>query len=486
MPISSLKEKTVSGVTWTAIDQFSNQGIQFIIAILIARVLSPTDYGVIAIVMIFTNIVSVFVGSGFGTALIQRRDISREECSSVFFFNMGMSLLFYGGLYLCAPYIARFFAMPPLTPVLRVLGLIVITNAVSMIQVTLLNRDIDFKKQALVNLSSFAVSGAFGLYLAYTGYGVWALVGQTLSRSVAMAVIYWAATSWRPLMRCALRDLRGLWGYSSKLLASGLLDSIFSNLQPFLIGKFYTAADLGFYSQGRRFPALLAPNITMVVQRVTFPALATIQDDTERLRAAYRKVIMVVMFVIFPVMLTLAVVAAPFVELILTAKWLPAVPYLQVICLAMMLYPLHAINLNICMVKGRTDLFLKLEIIKKVIGVALVAAAIPFGVFAIAASELVHSIVCLYFNLKYNGDLIGYSFTAQIKDIASTFTLALTAAALAGSISLLTISSLWFLLPLQVLVAIGTYLLLCRFFKLSAYAEVRAIATERMGRMFSR
>ncbi len=483
---SFLKEKTVSGVTWTAIDQFSNQGIQFIIAILIARVLSPADYGVIAIVVTFIGIASTIVQSGFSQALVQRKEISHETCSSVFFFNMTMSVGLYIVAYLCAPFIADFFAMPLLTPLFRVLGLIIITDAFAVIHITLLNRDINFKKQTLVNVFSVIVSGSVGLYLAYTDFGVWALVGQSLARSVTASVVYWGINAWRPLWHYARKDIADLWGYSSKLLASGLLNSLFSNLQTILIGKFYTAIDLGFYSQGRRFPSFIAPNLTTIVQRVTFPALATIQEDTPRLRAVYRRIVTVVVFLIFPVMLILAAVAHPFIEVLLTAKWLPAVPYLQVICFAMLLWPLHAINVNISMVRGRTDIFLKLEIIKKVIGVVLMVGAIPLGVLAIAFSELVHSIICFFFNAKYNGDLIEYPFWAQVKDIFPAFALASLSAFLAWSMGYIPMPSVLLGLILQLTVGVVVYLILCRFFKLAAYTEVLVIVGEQIRRLVAR
>lgn len=486
MPTSSLKERTVSGVTWTAIDQFSNQGIQFIIAILIARILSPEDYGVIAIVMIFTGLAATLVYSGFSEAIVQRKEISRETCSSVFFFNITMSVLLYAVLYFFAPFIASFFSMPLLQPILRVLGIIIIINAFSVIHVSLLNRAIDFKKQALVNLGGVAVSGTVGLFLAYNDFGVWALVGQSLARSIVISIAYWVAHTWRPLLHYARRDLADLWGYSSKLLASGLLNGIFNNLQTFVIGKFYTATDLGFYSQGRRFPSFIAPNLTTIVQRVTFPALATIQEDTPRLRAAYRRVVMAVVFVIFPIMLILAAVAHPFVMVLLTEKWLPAVPFLQVICFAMLLWPLHAVNVNISMVKGRSDIFLRVEIIKKVMGITLLMIALPLGVLAIALSEMIHSFACFFFNAKYNGDLIDYPFSMQVKDIVPAFAISLIAAACAWGVGMLPVLSPLLMLLTQTMIGLSVYLILCRFFRLSAYTEVRNILAERWSRLLCR
>lgn len=481
----SLKERTVSGVAWAAIDQFSNQLALFMISVLIARILSPEDYGVIAIVMIFVSLSGILVNSGFGTAVIQRREISQELCSSVFFFNMTVSVLLYIAIYLSSPLIASFFDMPVLSPALRVLGVMIIINATYLMQVSLLTRALDFKKQSFVHLAATLVSGSIGLSLAYAGYGLWSLVAQSLSNALVTSFAYWIASSWRPLRHYAANDLKELWGYSSRLLASGLLDGIFTHIQPLAIGRFYTAADLGFYSQGRRAPDLLAPGLTSVVQRVTFPALATMQDDIPRLRSSYRRIIGVVVLLIFPIMLVLAAVARPFVLVLLTEKWLPATPFLQIICLAMTLYPLNAINLNICKVLGRSDIFLRLEIVKKIIALVVVIIAIPWGVLAIASSALLTGMIGFYLNAKYNGELIDYPWLDQLKDIIPTFLLAAVAAGCAWSAGFLPLDSPALLLLSQVAIGAGAYLLLCRFFKLSAYNELLAIARERIGRTLS-
>lgn len=482
----SLKERTISGVAWAAIDQFSNQLVLFMVSVLIARILSPEDYGVIAIVMIFVSLSGILVNSGFGTAVIQRREISQELCSSVFFFNMTVSVLLYIAIYLSSPLIASFFDMPVLAPVLRILGIMIVINATFLMQVSLLTRELNFKKQSFVHLTATLVSGSIGLSLAYAGYGLWSLVAQSLSNALVTSLAYWIASSWRPLRHYAAKDLKELWGYSSRLLASGLLDGLFTHIQSLAIGKFYTAADLGFYSQGRRAPDLLAPGLTSVVQRVTFPALATIQDDIPRLRSSYRRIIGVVVLLIFPIMLVLAAVARPFVLVLLTEKWLPATPFLQIICLAMTLYPLNAINLNICKVMGRSDIFLRLEIIKKTIALALVVIAIPWGVLAIASSALLTGMIGFYLNARYNGELIDYPWIDQLKDILPTFALAAVAAGCAWCTGLLPLHPPLFLLLSQIAIGGGAYLLLCRFFNLPAYTELRLILAEQIRRIFAR
>lgn len=480
---ASLKQKTVSGVTWTAIDKVGNYGIQFIISIIIARLLDPSDYGVIALVMVFVAILAVFVNSGFSQAIIQKKDITPQEISTVFFFNLAMSVSLYGLLYLSSPLIAHLFDMPTLTPILRVLGSVLIINSLSIVQIAILTKALRFKQQAVVHLAALFFSGAVGLSMAFSGYGVWALVGQSLVNAAAQTVAYWLTNRWRPLLHFALRDIARLWGFSSKLLVSSLIDTLYRHLQTILIGKFYSARDLGFYTQGHRFPDLVAMNATGIVQRVSFPVLATIQEDNVRLRIAYKRIIDSVVFFVFPALLLMSAVARPLIEVLLTAKWLPAVPYLQVLALASMLYPLHAINMNICMVKGRSDIFLKLEIIKKTIGLTLTLAAIPFGVMMLVYAVLVNSVIALYFNMKFNGDLIGYSWTAQLKDIFPTFTIAAIAAGCAWGAGFLPIPSTLLLLVVQAAVGGAIYLFLCRIFKLPAYAEVLAIVRERLGKM---
>jgi teichuronic acid exporter len=480
MSVISLKQKTVSGVTWTAIDTFANYGLQFVISIVIARLLDPSDYGVIAIVMLFITLAAAFVNSGFSQALVRQRDLSHETCSSVFYFNLAMALGLYLLLCMCSPLVAVFFKMPVLTSLLRILGLTLIMNALTVVQSALLTRAVRFRTQAVANLFALTLSGGVGLYLAYAGYGVWALAGQSLASSVILACAYWALNAWRPQRHFALVDIAKLWGFSSRLLASTLLDSIFRQLQTIAIGRFYSAQDLGFYTQGRRLPDLIAANTTFIVQRVTYPVLATVQSDNDRLRLAQQKVIQTVTFAVFPALLVMLAVAHPLVIALLTAKWAPAVPYLRLVCMAALLYPLHAINLSTCMVKGRSDLVLKLEVVKKGIGLALVLAAIPFGVNALVLTEVVLSLASFYVNAKFGGDLIGYSWVAQLEHIGPAFALAALAAGAAWAAGLFVVSPPAVMVAIQVAVAAAVYLGLAHRLRLAGYVELRGILEERI------
>lgn len=436
----SLKHKTVKGVGWSFVDNIANQGITFLVGLVLARILTPAEYGVMAMVTIFIAISNSIVDSGFSNALIRKIKIERIDYNTVFYFNLVVSLFLYLVLFLCAPVISTFFKEPILIDVMRVIGWILVINALAIIPRTILVRNVDFKTQTKVSLISSVLSGIIGIGMALTGFGVWSLVGQQLSRQLLNTTFLWFFCRWRPVWEFSVRSFRELFGFGSKLLLSGLLNTIYKDIYALVIGRYYSAADLGQYTRASQFNTIFSSNLTTVVQRVSYPVLSSIQNEDMRLREAYRRVIKVTMLVTFACMLGLAAVAEPLLVLLIGEKWLPAVYFLQIICFAGMLYPLHAINLNILQVKGRSDLFLKLEIIKKIIATIPIVIGIFWGIELMLWGSVVASFIAFFLNSYYSAPLIGYPTLLQIKDVMPTFAISFGVSVVMWSISLLPVS----------------------------------------------
>lgn len=413
----SLKQATTKGLFWSSVERFSNQGVQFVFSIILARLLSPSDYGIIAMVTIFFAVAQSFVDSGFSNALVRKTDRVEEDLSTCFYFNIGVGIIAYIVLFLIAPLVANFYNQPILSPIIRITGLGVILNSLCVVQQALFTIKIDFKSQAKITLSATVISGIVGILLAYQGYGIWALVWQGVVSSIVRMGLLWLMSKWRPRTGFSKSSFNYLFGYGSKLLASGLLDTIYNNIYPIVIGKFYTPAQLGNYSRALGWAQLPSANITSILQRVTFPVLSTIQDDTLRLQNSYRRLLKLSAFIVFPLMTGLAAIASPLVRVVLTAKWDGCVLYLQILCFALMLYPIHAINLNLLQVKGRSDLFLRLEIIKKIIGVVILIITIPLGITAMCLGMVFSSIICLIVNTYYTSRFIDVGLLTQLKDL---------------------------------------------------------------------
>lgn len=415
--MSELKDKTVKGVIWSAIDRFSAQGVKFVFSILIARLLVPEDYGVIAMLGIFMAVSQTFIDSGFGTALIRKIDRTETDFSTVFYFNIVVAAVFYLILFFSAPAIAKFYETPLLESVTKVFALNLIINSFAGIHNAKLSIDIDFKSRAKISIISSIVTGVVGLWMAYAGYGVWALVVQHICSSVLRTVMLWIIVKWRPKLIFSWKSFKELFSFGSKLLASGLLDTVYNNLYTLIIGKVFSPSTLGIYSKASALAQFPSSNITSVLQAVTFPVLSSIQNEEERLADAYKRFLKLSAFVVFPLMIGLSAVADPFIRIALTDKWEGAIYLLQIICFWMMWYPIHAINLNILQVKGRSDYFLKLEIIKKIQGVLVLCITVPMGIVAMCYGSVISSVICLVWNTHYTKKLINYGFFAQIRDL---------------------------------------------------------------------
>ena len=422
---SSLKSKTIKGVIWSSVERFSVQGVQFLVMLIIARILSPEDFGLVGMLAIFIAVAQSLIDSGFSQALIRKQDRTEVDNSTVFYFNIIVSVLLYTLFYAIAPWVADFYEEPQLCKLMRVLCLVVIINSFAVVQRAIYTAAINFKTQAKASFVAALLSGGVGIYMAMSGYGVWTLVWQQLLNAGINTLLLWVWANWYPRLLYSWQSFRELFAFGSKLMASGLLDTIYNNLYVLVIGKVFNAASLGYYAQADRFTKFPSSNITGILQRVTYPVLCTLQDDDEKLRKNYRQLLRLSAFIIFPLMCGLAGVAYPLIDLILGEKWQFAATLIIPLCFSMMWYPIHAINLNLLQVKGRSDLFLRLEIIKKIIGVSVLVVSIPFGLLFMCYCSIVTSLIALVINTYYTGKLIQVGFFMQMKDLSATLTLSL-------------------------------------------------------------
>ena len=422
----SLRSKTVKGVVWSSIERFSTQGVQFLIMIIMARLLTPKDYGLIGMLAIFLAVAQSLIDSGFSQALIRKQDRTDVDNSTVFYFNIVVSSALYLILFIAAPFVADFYNQPELTSVMRVVCLGVILNSLAVVQRALLTVRIDFKTQAKASLSAAVISGCIGIVLAYCGFGVWSLVVQQLLNLSVNTLLLWIFSKWRPIAVFSWKSFHELFAFGSKLLASGLLDTMYRNIYPIVIGKLFSASSLGHYTRAQQFSEFPSSNVTGIIQRVTYPILCGIQDEMERLAIVYRKFLKLSAFIIFPLMIGMSAVARPFIDIVLGTQWGFCGQLLQIICFAMMWYPIHAINLNLLQVKGRSDLFLRLEIIKKILGITVLCITAPFGLVVMCYGQIFNSIVALVINTYYTGKLINVGFIRQMKDLLPTLLLSLT------------------------------------------------------------
>lgn len=411
----SLKQKTFKGVIWSAVERFSTQGVQFLFGILLARLLTPNDYGMIAMLTIFMAVSQTFIDSGFGNALIRKPDRNEADKATVFFFNIFMAAACYGIIFLGAPFVAQFYKMPQLSDILRILAINLIIQAFGSIQRLNLTIDLNFKTLAKVSLIGAIVGGTAGLISAYNGLGVWSLVIQQMVTTSTRVVLFWTLVHWRPKTFFNKKSFKNMFGFGSKLLISGLLNTLYENVYDLIIGKVFSAGTLGNYSRASHFANFPSSNINGIFQRVTFPVLSKIQNDHDKLRVGYLKFLNMATLVVFPLMIGLSAIAKPFILLVLTDKWVDAILILQIICFAQMWYPVHSINLNMLQVLGRSDLFLKLEIIKKIVGIIILCVAIPHGIIAICYSQWVSTCFGLVINTYYSGKLLNAGLLTQLK-----------------------------------------------------------------------
>lgn len=467
----SLKKKAVKGVLWSALERFSVQGIQFVIMIIMARVLSPSDYGLIGMLTLFLAVSQSLIDSGFSQALIRKQHRTEIDNSTVFFFNVAVGLFLYLLLYAAAPFISDFYKTPGLTPITRVICLSVFINSLVVVQRALLTVNIDFRTQAKASLTAAVISGIVGITMAYTGFGVWALVFQQLLNVGANALLLWFFSKWRPVLSFSWASFRELFSFGSKLLCSGLLDTIYRNIYLIVIGRQFSASSLGYYTRAHQFSDFPSSNLTGIIQRVTYPVLCNIQHDDARLALSYRRFLKVTAYLVFPFLVGLAALAKPLVLLLLKDQWLFTATLLPIICFGMMWYPIHAINLNLLQVKGRSDLFLRLEILKKIVGVCILVLTIPMGLIPMCYGQIVSSLIALVINTHYTGKLIQVGFIRQMKDLLPTLLLTFSMGLLVFGVSTVFASHL-----VQLLLGMGVgilyYLAISYVFKFTELKEL--------------
>ena len=414
----SIKENTVSSIKWCATERVSQQGIQFVIGIIVARILSPDDYGMVGMLTIFITIGQSFVDCGFGNALVRKIDRTQEDCSTVFYFNIVVGILCYFILFLLSPYVALFFNIPLLEQLLKVLALSLFFDSLVVVQRARLTAVIDFKTQAIASFIASVLSGIFATYLAYNGWGVWALAYQIVSYSFVNMLILLVVARWKPSWEFSYVSFREMFSYGSKLLVSGLLNTVYREFTTIAVGKIYSAKDLGFYTRGRQIATLPSSNFTGILQRVTFPILTRYQNDDKKLIDVYRKYIRYTSLIIFFGLFYLFAISKPLVLILLTQKWYDSIIYLQIFCLIYLFDHISQINLNLLQVKGRSDLYLRLEVIKRIMSLSLLFSAIPFGVTWICLSQLIYGQIALFINTYYTGKLFSFGYIDQIKDFA--------------------------------------------------------------------
>ena len=409
--------KVVKNFLWRLAERCGAQVVTLLVSIVLARLLAPSDFGTVSLVMVFTTILQVFVDSGLGTALIQKKDADDLDFSSVFYFNFAVCLVLYIGMFFAAPYIARFYKDESLTAIVRVISLTIVISGVKGIQQSYVSRNMMFKRFFFSTLGGTIFSAFLGIGMAYFGCGVWAIVAQQLSNTAIDTLILWITVKWRPKRMFSWSRLKGLLSYGWKLLASSLLDTVYNNLRNLIIGKFYTSADLAYYNQGDKFPKVIVTNINSSIDSVLLPTMSGEQDNRVRVKSMTRRAIKTSTYVMAPLMMGLLFCAEPVVKLILTEKWLPCVPYLQIFCFTYLFWPIHTANLNAIKSMGRSDLFLKLEILKKIVGLVLLLLTMRISVMAMAYSLIVSGILGQIINSWPNWKLLDYHYLEQLRDI---------------------------------------------------------------------
>lgn len=474
MAEQSLKDKTVKGTAWTALESVLRYGVSFVVGIILARLLSPDEYGLIGILTIFIAIFEIIIDGGFINALIRKQDAEEIDYTTVFWTNLVLSVLMAGILFSSSELIARFFNREELVSLMRGMCWIVIINALSLVQKARLTKALDFKTQTKVTFVAAVLSGAIGIWMAYTGFGVWSLVAQQLSNSGIATLMYWIINRWWPKLQFSIESFKDMWNFGWKLLVSGILNNLSGQLHHLVIGKVYSPATLGQYTRAFQFGNMFSGNFTSIVQRVSFPVLSTIQDDPERLKAAYKRVIKTTVFPTFVLMLVLAAVAKPLIIVLIGEKWIDAAYMLQIICFSMMLHPLHALNLNAIQVQGRSDLTLRINIIKNALIFIPIFVGVTTNIYWMLLADVTRGIMCYYLNAYYSKPLLQYSIIEQIHDILPSLYIAMGVAVPVYLLSFIEWNN-YVVLAVQIIVGVVLLLGICKTKKPYEYTELKGI-----------
>lgn len=425
MAEEGLKHKAVKGAFWNIGQTLANQAVAFVISVIIARLVLPKEFGLVAMLSVFIAIANCFIESGISVALLRKNDRTNVDCSTMLYFNILMAGVCYVILFFLAPIISEFYKMGELTNILRVTALGLIIGATATVQRMLFRAALDFKTPAICDLVSYILSGAIGIFLAYHKWGVWALVTQNIIGTIFSALFLWLASRWRPIWAFSFESLRESFGFGSKLLISGLIDTAYNQIYPITIGKFFSASQLAYFNRAFNLSSLASTTPTKMLSNVAFPILCKLQDSDDRLSSGYQRMIRITSFIVFPLTIGLGAIAYPLINVLLTEEWIEAAPLLQIAVFSGMWYPIHLLNLNLLQVKGRSDLFLKLEIAKKILGLSVIFITIPLGIKAMCYGAVISSVLCLCINTHYTKRLIGLGLVQQARDFMRSLLLSL-------------------------------------------------------------
>lgn len=478
--MNTLKSKIFSSLIWKFLERGGTQGIQFILQLFLARLLTPKDYGTVALITVFIAISTVFVQSGFNTALIQKKDIDEEDISSVFYVSLFIATIMYIILWIFAPTIATFYKILELTSIVRVMGLVLFLNTFNSIQNAIVSRSMEFKRLFYSSLGAVIISGVLGIVLAYKRFGAWALVYQQLMNQFSICIILWFTVKWRPKLLFSIKKVKRLFSFGGKLLCSSLIDTIYRELVNLIVGKVYSPAMLGYYNRGDQFPKVIVSNFNGSIQSVIFPALASVQHDKVRVKEIMRRAIMMSSYIVFPAMVGLIVISEPMIRLVLTEKWLLCVPYLRIFCLSYALWPIHTANLQAINAIGRSDIFLKLEIIKKIIGVSIIIVTSRYSPYIMAIGTIFSGIISSFINSYPNKKLLNYSYLEQMKDIISSLFISIIMGIITYSVQLLKYNDILTLLLQMILGGIG-YIMLSYITKNESFIYLVNILKKKRG-----
>ena len=472
MANENLKQQTKRGLYWQFLNQFSNYGIQFIIGIFMDRLLSPEDYGITALPAVFMAVAGIFAGAGFGTAMVRKPELTEEDLATSFYYSTAVGIICYIILFIASPWIADFYNAPVLTPLIRITAIGFIYGPIGTPQSIIFTRRLDFKTPTKIGAICKIISGIIGVTMALYGFGVWALAISGMVAGIIGLFMNWYVVRWYPKTGWSKESFKYLWGFGNKFMASQLLDTLYNNITPVFIGKYYSPADLGVYNRAENYAKLPSQNVHGVISNVTFPVLSKMQDDDEALAHNYRRMLKVTAFVVFPLMTLLAGIARPLILIMITSKWETCIILLQIICFSMMWWPIHAINLNLLLVKGRSDLFFRLEVIKKIWGIIILASTLPFGLVIFCAGKILSSLVSLFINTYYTGKLINCGYLTQLKDLSPTLFLSLLTFIVSIGCTFF-FHNLWLQVIVGGILGIGTYLGLALLFRMQELQDVR-------------
>lgn len=472
--MSSLKTTSFKGLTWSFIDTLFGSGITFVIGVILARILTPEVFGLIGMVTVLFAIATTIIDSGFSIGLIRKVSCTQQDYSTVFYFNIIIGIVVYALLFFTAPLIALFFKEAQLINIVRVLGLVVIIDAFSIVQRVILTRNVNFKSQTIISMASAVVSGGIGIGMAVSGYGVWSIIIQVLAKQLTNGILLWVFAYWRPALYFSTAIFKELFGFGSKLLVSGLINTIQNNIYYIVIGKYFSTAGLGYYTRAESFNAIVTNNLTGTLERVFFPVLSSMQTDEARLKITFKKMIRTSFFITFFALITLAVIAKPFILILIGAKWYQSILLLQLLCISSIFLPLNAVNLNILKIKGQSGIILHLQVIKSILLAATILCGIFWGIKCMLIARIFITFLSYLLNSFYAGKLIGYNMLEQLADVTPYFWAEFLIAVCMYAISFLPINN-YLMLFVQLVVGLSLFFIVFEHKKFAEYIEIKEL-----------